>query len=152
MKGLFRLLPLITLSILTACSGYSEEELALFDQEIQKYLKEKEIEDAVRTESGLYYRIIEEGDGPEIPYDAIISVNYKGYLTNGRPFDSQLGNPVDLDLKRLVTGWREAMLYMHVGTKAQLFIPPDLGYGQQEKSEIPAHSILIFDLEIHDVK
>lgn len=135
----------------TSCSGYSDEELALFDQEIQQYLTEKGIS-AEKTDSGLYIRMIEEGDGPEIPYDAIITVNYKGYLTNGRPFDSQLGEPVDLHVKQLVLGWREAMLYMNVGSKAQLFIPPNLGYQQQERGEIPANSVLIFDLQIHGVK
>src|SRR5690606_22977176 len=112
---------------ISSCTSYSEQELKEFDLEISTYLKEKKI-DAERTETGLYYHIIEEGDGPEIPFDAIITVNYKGYLTNGRAFDSQLGEPVELHLKRLVKGWREAMLYMNVGTKAQLFIPPHLGY------------------------
>jgi len=136
---------------ISSCTSYSEQELKEFDLEISTYLKEKKI-DAERTETGLYYHIIEEGDGPEIPFDAIITVNYKGYLTNGRAFDSQLGEPVELHLKRLVKGWREAMLYMNVGTKAQLFIPPHLGYQVQEKEGIPANSVLIFDIHILELK
>lgn len=141
---------LITLTI-SSCTSYSDEELKKFDLEILDYLKEKNIQ-AERTETGLYYTIIEEGEGPEIPFDAIITVNYKGYLTNGRSFDSQLGEPVDLHVKRLVKGWREAMLYMNVGTKAQLFIPPHLGYQSQEKEDIPANSVLIFDIHILESK
>lgn len=150
MRLLIGVLSTLTL-LLSSCSGYSDKELEQFDQEISTYLSEKKLT-AERTDTGLYYTIIEEGDGPEIPYDAIISVNYKGYLTNGRAFDTQLGEPVELQLKRLVKGWREAMLYMNVGTKAQLFIPPHLGYQTQEKEDIPPNSVLIFDIHILALK
>jgi FKBP-type peptidyl-prolyl cis-trans isomerase FkpA len=145
-----RFLIVVTGLLLASCSSYSEEELAGFDNEIQTYLNEKGIV-AEKTETGLYFVILEEGDGRAIPADAIILCRYKGYLTNGRPFDSQLGEPVDLPLKQLIPGWREAMMYMNVGTRAQLFIPPQLGYKDQQKGEIPPNSVLIFDIELVDV-
>jgi FKBP-type peptidyl-prolyl cis-trans isomerase FkpA len=151
MKKLY-LFGLFTTLFLASCSSYSDHELDEFDREIQTYLREKGIHNAERTETGLYYSILEQGDGRSIPVDAIISCRYKGYLTNGRPFDSQLGEPVDLRLKQLIPGWREAMMYMHVGTRAHLFIPPQLGYKNQQKGEIPENSVLIFDIEIIDVK
>ena len=137
-------------SLFTACQNYSEAELASFDKEITAYLKEKNIL-AESTETGLYISIQEEGNGEKIPFDAIIKVNYRGYLTNGRPFDVHMDKPVDLEIKRLVPGWREAMLYLSKGSKATLFIPPHLGYKTQEQKEIPANSILIFDIHIIDV-
>jgi FKBP-type peptidyl-prolyl cis-trans isomerase FkpA len=137
--------------VTTGCSNYSDDELIHYDTEIQQYIKEKGI-DAKRTESGLYYFIEEEGDGSLIPYDGIIGVTYKGTLIDGHPFDTQLNTPVELSVKNLVLGWREAMLYVNVGSSLTVIIPPQLAYKKQKRGVIPENSILIFSIKIHYLK
>lgn len=150
-KLIANILLVVTIFVMTGCFNYSEEELNQYDREIQQYILEKGI-DAKRTESGLYYFVEEEGDGSLIPYDGVIGVTYKGMLLDGHPFDTQLNNPVELNIKNLVLGWREAMLYVNVGSSLTVIIPPQLAYKKQQRGAIPENSILVFSMKIHYLK
>ena len=82
---------IITLFILSlvlfSCGTYSEEQKKSFDQQIVTYLKKKDI-NCTRTESGLYYKIIEPGEGEFIQFTDIVSFSYKGSFLNGQTFDN----------------------------------------------------------------
>lgn len=107
-------------------------------------------DDAIETESGLVYRIIQEGFG-EIPtLDDRVIVQYTGKLINGTIFDSssKRGEPATFTLKGVIMGWREAITMMKVGSKWELVVPPEIGYHERGTGSIPGNSTLIFDVEL----
>jgi len=101
------------------------------------------------TTAEMQYKVIADGTG-EIPKsNDVVQVNYKGTLTSGKEFDSSAkhgGQPSKFPVTRVVRGWTEALEMMKVGSKYQLFIPPDLGYGAQAVGTIPPNSTLVFDI------
>lgn len=108
------------------------------------------------TSSGLKYKIIARGTGVQAKAGDKVSVHYVGTLTDGKKFDSSRdrGAPFSFNLGagQVIRGWDEGIALLHVGDKAILTIPPDLGYGAQAAGSIPANSTLIFEVELMDVK
>jgi peptidylprolyl isomerase len=109
------------------------------------------------TESGLRYQIINEGSGPKPNKGQTVSVHYKGSLVDGTVFDSSYKRkqPIEFPVGagHVIEGWDEGLLLLNQGTKAQFVIPPHLAYGDREVGGvIPANSILVFDLELVDIK
>ena len=133
----------------SSCKTYSDDDLKVFDKEIEAYIKSKNLE-LERSESGLYFTIIEEGEGDEILYSNNVSFTYKGTLLNGDVFDEQ-NEPVTFKVNQLIGAWKEIMLDLKKGGKAFLIAPHQLGYGDRELDKIPANSILVFEMEVTDV-
>ncbi len=104
------------------------------------------------TSSGLKYFDFVEGSGAAADSGNAVSVHYSGWFTNGHLFDSFLlrGQPFRFILGRgmVIRGWDEGVKGMKVGGQRQLFIPPDLAYGQQGTSGIPPNTPLIFEVEV----
>jgi FKBP-type peptidyl-prolyl cis-trans isomerase FkpA len=134
----------------SGCSTYSDNELSDFDTEITKYLDDKDIK-CERSESGLYFKIIEEGEGELIQFRDHVTFTYKGELINGDIFDNQK-DPVEFAVDDLIGAWKEIMLQVKQGSKVYLVAPPQLGYGSRKLDDIPANSILIYEMEILEVK
>jgi len=107
-------------------------------------------EGVVTTESGLQYKVLEEGTGPSPTPADVALVGYKGTLLDGTVFDEnpQTAMPVD----GVVPGFSEGLQKMKKGGKYRLWIPPQLGYGEQAAGPIPANSVLVFDVQLHDFK
>ncbi|HEX7741047.1 MAG TPA: FKBP-type peptidyl-prolyl cis-trans isomerase [Sphingobium sp.] len=107
-------------------------------------------EGVVTTESGLQYKVLEEGAGPSPTPSDVALVGYKGALLDGTVFDEnpQTAMPVD----GVVPGFSEGLQKMKKGGKYRLWIPPQLGYGAQAAGPIPANSVLVFDVQLHDFK
>jgi FKBP-type peptidyl-prolyl cis-trans isomerase FkpA len=136
---------------------------------IEDYISENNL-DATKTESGLFYVIEEEGNGPEVDQGDTVAVNYTGYVLDGTVFDTSLesvakenntfmeGRPYEpiefpVGMGRVIPGWDEGLQYLKKGSKAKLLIPSTLAYGNRQASEvITANSILVFDVEVTDVK
>lgn len=136
---------------LLGCKTYSESDKSDFDRTIEKYLDNSTVE-YKRSPSGLYYHIEKEGQGDFIKVTDIVSFTYEGRLLNGKIFDDAYKRkPLEFDVRKLIQGWQEAMLYLKKGGKVKLIVPPQLGYGDYELDRIPKHSILCFDLEVKDV-
>lgn len=111
----------------------------------------KEKPNVVTTESGLQYEILEEGDSNESPEATdTVTVHYHGTLTDGTVFDSsvQRGQPASFPLNGVIRGWTEGLQYMSVGDKYRFYIPSDLAYGPRGQGQIPANSVLIFDVDL----
>lgn len=109
------------------------------------------------TKSGLRYQIINEGSGVKPSKGQNVSVHYKGSLIDGTVFDSSYKRkqPIEFPVGagHVIDGWDEGLLLLNKGTKAQFVIPPHLAYGDREVGGvIPANSILVFDLELVDIK
>ena len=103
------------------------------------------------TPSGLQFELISAGSG-EIPGIAdTVLVNYQGADIYGNVFDStyDYGEPVEIPLDRVIPGWSEGLRMMREGSKARLYIPPALAYGERGASGIIApNAVLIFDVEL----
>ena len=113
-------------------------------------------EEFITTSSGLQYRILNEGSGDDSPGpESVVTVHYKGKLTNGLEFDSsyQRNQPASFPVNGVIRGWTEALQLMKEGDKWELIIPPDLGYGSKGAGNIiPADSTLIFEVELLEIK
>ncbi len=110
-----------------------------------------------KTESGLRYKILDEGNGPQAQKGKTVSVHYEGSLLNGQVFDSsfQRNQPINFQLGvgQVIPGWDEGIQLLKVGDKARLIIPPDLAYGAAGAGGvIPPNATLLFDVELVDVK
>jgi len=106
------------------------------------------------TPSGLQYEIITEGTGPKPTLDDQIKFHYHGTLIDGTVFDSSIdrGEPMTYPLSGLIEGWKEAMQLMPVGSKWKIYIPSNLGYGEQNMGgALGPNSTLIFDIELLDI-
>lgn len=148
---LFRSFGLMTLLLaVSSCQTYSENDKEGFDKQISSYLAKKGIK-CTKSPSGLYYKIIEPGEGEYIQFQDVVSFSYKGYFLNGEIFDNEK-KPVEFKVKDLIGAWKEIMLELKPGAKAFLVAPPQLGYGDRKLDDIPANSILVFEMEIHEVK
>ena len=129
-----------------------DEAKAKMDAELDKIAAGFE-----KTESGLRYKIIQNGTGAKAVQGKQISVHYKGQLADGTVFDSsyQRKQPIDftVGIGQVIKGWDEGLQLLKVGDKARLVIPSQLGYGSQGAGGvIPPDATLIFDVELMDVK
>ncbi|MDN6280750.1 MAG: peptidylprolyl isomerase [Psychroflexus sp.] len=109
--------------------------------------------DFSKTESGLHYKVLEEGSGEKLQAGKSVDIHYTGKLSDGQVFDSSLqrNQPINFVLGQgqVISGWDEGLQLLSKGAKAQFVIPPHLAYGEREiPGVIPANSILIFDVEI----
>jgi FKBP-type peptidyl-prolyl cis-trans isomerase len=123
----------------------------------QDFLAKKGKEKGVQTTaSGLEYRVVKAGDtkAPAVNATDEVSVNYRGKLIDGTEFDSSYsrGQPATFPANGVIKGWQEALLLMHPGAHFELFVPPDLAYGPSPRPNIPANSLLIFDVELLSAK
>jgi len=123
--------------------------------EAQKFLSDNKSKEGVKTtSSGLQYKVLKEGSGAQPKSTDTVTVNYRGTLTDGTEFDSSYkrGQPATFPVAGVIKGWTEALQLMKVGSKYQLFVPPDLAYGPTGQGAIPPNSVLIFEVELLDTK
>jgi FKBP-type peptidyl-prolyl cis-trans isomerase FklB len=125
-------------------------------EEGKKFLVENQKKEGIKTlPSGLQYKVLTEGSGKTPKAEDTVTVNYKGTLIDGTEFDSSYkrGQPATFQVKGVIKGWTEALQLMKEGSKWQLFIPPELGYGERGAgSTILPNSTLIFEVELLTVK
>lgn len=116
------------------------------------WLEDKAKEDGVKPlPKGIYYKVVSTGrnDGKHPTERSVVTVHYTGRTIDGKQFDSSLGGvPVAFRLNELIEGWILALQHMCVGDKWEIYIPSELGYGKYSQPGIPAHSTLIFELEL----
>jgi FKBP-type peptidyl-prolyl cis-trans isomerase FklB len=113
--------------------------------------KNKSEKDVVTTASGLQYKILTQGTGAKPKATDMVTVNYKGTTIDGKEFDSSYkrGQPATFPVNGVIPGWTEALQLMNVGTKAKLFVPSSLAYGERGAGpDIGPNSTLIFEVEL----
>lgn len=139
------------LLLFTSCKTYNEDDKSQFDTAIKSYIEENKIEGMQRSDSGLYYKIIEPGNDRKILYEDKVHFKYKGSLTDGTIFDDQTKEGQTFMLRELIAAWKEIMMELGEEGKAYIITPPQLGYGDHELEKIPQNSILIYEIEIVEV-
>jgi FKBP-type peptidyl-prolyl cis-trans isomerase FklB len=112
-------------------------------------------EGVVTLPSGLQYKVLQAGTGPKPTAADTVVCNYRGTLINGTEFDSSYkrGQPATFAVGQVIHGWTEALQLMPVGSKWQLFIPPDLAYGPRGAgADIGPNATLIFEVELLSIQ
>lgn len=114
------------------------------------FLAQNKAKEGVKTTpSGLQYKVITQGTGKvPTPSDTVVT-QYRGTYVDGTEFDnSYKREPFVTSVTNVIKGWTEALTMMPVGSKWQLFIPPDLAYGAPGRAPVPPNSTLLFDMEL----
>ena len=107
------------------------------------------------TSSGLYYQIIEAGEGTPAKWGDWVTAHYKGYTLDGKVFDTSYkkGKPLEFYIGNMIPGWNEGMELMRPGSKALFLIPSALAYGEKGfKKDIPPNTVLAFEVELLNVQ
>jgi FKBP-type peptidyl-prolyl cis-trans isomerase len=146
----------------------SEKKRAKSDSlTITSYLAENNLT-AEHTPTGIYYIVKQEGTGENATSGKSAYVNYAGYLLNGNLFDTNIESvakannydnggrynpyPVVVNTGSVIRGWDEMLQLMNKGMKVTAYIPSVLAYGSQGNGGIPPNSVLVFDMEVVDIK
>jgi len=112
-------------------------------------------EDAKKTESGLAYKILSEGEGGDKPAASnTVTVHYTGWETNGEMFDSSVtrGETTSFPLGGVIPGWTEGLQLMSKGDTYRFWIPEGLAYGPKQEGSGRPGGLLVFDVELVDFK
>jgi FKBP-type peptidyl-prolyl cis-trans isomerase FklB len=125
-------------------------------QEGDAFLAANKAQQGVTTlPDGLQYKILKKGDGPQPMASDSVVCNYRGTLLNNKEFDSSYkrGQPTTFPVSGVIKGWTEALQLMPVGSKWQIVVPPELGYGAGGAGgDIGPNSTLIFEIELLSIQ
>ena len=123
---------------------------AKYKAQNEAYLVENAKKEGVmKTESGLQYEILIEGNGPKPTADSKVLCHYEGKFIDGTVFDSSYdrGEPATFPVKGVIKGWQEILQMMPEGSKWRVTIPQELAYGGRGAgSQIPPYSTLTFEM------
>ena len=125
------------------------------EQENVKFLAENRKKPGVETTaSGLQFQVLKAGEGKSAGPRSLVVTHYEGRLLDGTVFDSsvQRGTPAEFRVDGVIKGWQEALQDMREGDKRRLWIPSELAYGAAGTGPIPPNSVLVFEVELIDVK
>ena len=122
----------------------------LDEEIILQYILDNNL-NAEPTGSGLYYVVNSTGNGDVPNINSIVTVAYKGTLTDGTIFDQSSSSGATFPLSNVIQGWQEGIPLFSEGGSGILLIPSVLGYGNQAIGSIPANSVLIFEVTLLNV-
>jgi FKBP-type peptidyl-prolyl cis-trans isomerase FklB len=136
--------------------AFQKEMMEKQKQRGEAFLSENKKKEGVKTlPSGLQYKVIKAGTGKKPKVDDTVMVNYRGTLIDGTEFDSSFrrGQPVAFPVSGVIPGWTEALPLMQEGAKWQLFVPPNLAYGERGAGGLIGPNVtLIFEVELISVQ
>lgn len=109
-----------------------------------------------RSASGLFYRILDPGEGELLKWGDYISAHYKGYFLDGQVFDSSYrrSKPIEFYIGNMIPGWNEGLQLIRPGGKILLLIPSGLAYGEKGFPDgkggflAPPNTVLAFEVEV----
>ena len=106
------------------------------------------------TGTGLQILEVKPGEGRSPLESDTVLVHYEGRLISGEVFDSSYSRnePVEFGLHQVIPGWTEGLQLMKVGGTYRLFVPSELAYGPRGTGRIPGNAVLIFDVELLEIK
>lgn len=126
-------------------------------KEGEEFLKANKSKPGVQTlPSGLQYKVIKEGTGPQPDSSSLVTAHYTLYHINDTvPVETTAkGEPAKFKVTQVIPGWTEALLKMHVGSKWKLFVPSQLGYGERigRGSKLKPNETLVFEVELMNIE
>lgn len=133
-------------------SKTAEQNLKVANEFLSKNIQQ---ENVITLPNGLQYKIIKQGNGIKPDIKSTVTVNYEGKLLSGEVFDSSFarGKPASFPLSNVIVGWQQAIQLMPIGSTWELFIPPNLAYGERGAPPvIGPNQLLIFKVQLLDVK
>jgi FKBP-type peptidyl-prolyl cis-trans isomerase FkpA len=146
---------LLVVSALSAFAACADQRAASIESTTFAESLAVDLAASTRTPSGVWYRDLVIGDGPVVANGQQLAVRYTGWLANGTRFDgNEDGGPAfsfvlgRSGLGGVIDGWNFGIAGQRVGTRRQLIIPPDLGYGPLGNGPIPPNAILVFSVEV----
>ncbi len=149
---------------LFALKGNDEKEWEVLRKKIgeknkkegEDFLAENKKKEGVQTlPSGLQYKVIKAGTGKKPQLTDTVTTQYRGTLIDGTEFDSSYrrGKPATFPVNGVIRGWTEALQLMEEGAKWELFVPPDLAYGERGAGQqIGPNATLIFEIELISIQ
>lgn len=142
----------ISLLLNYACKKDDKKDQAAIDKAILlKYIADSSLT-VDSTSSGLYYQIIDSGVGIYPSLTSLVSINYKGYFIDGTIFDQTAGSPITGFLSGYITGWQEGVQKIRKNGIIKLLIPSALAYGESGYADIPANTVILFDIELVNIE
>lgn len=146
-------------SMMAVMKAKADAQMPVDDKLLQEYFTKNNLK-PTKTASGMYYMITKPGTGDNIKAGQNVTMNYTGKTMDGKPFDSNTDpqfkhvEPFSFVVGsgQVIKGWDEGVQLLKKGSKGMFFIPSPLGYGPNGTPELPANSILIFDVEVTNVK
>ncbi len=160
--------PLLTEQEIRETTAIFQRELTAKQEEMAKrmgeknkkegeaFLAENKNREGVKTlPSGLQYKVIKEGTGKKPKLADTVTTDYRGTLIDGTEFDSSYrrGKPASFPVNGVIPGWTEALQLMGVGAKWQLFIPPNLAYGERGAGrDIGPNATLVYEIELISIQ
>ena len=107
----------------------------------------------VALPSGIQYRVIEEGEGARPGMESTVKVHYRGSKINGHEFDSSFarGVPEEFAVNAVLKGWQEVLPLMKTGATWQVFVPPELAFGNRGNPPVGPNEALMFDLKLVEI-
>jgi FKBP-type peptidyl-prolyl cis-trans isomerase FklB len=125
-------------------------------KEGEAFLAENKKKPGVKTlPSGLQYKIIQSSKGKKPTLNDMVTAHYRGTLINGKEFDNShsRGQPATLPVSSAISGWKEALQMMEVGSKWEIVVPSQLAYGERGSgSKIEPNSTLVFEIELLSIQ
>jgi FKBP-type peptidyl-prolyl cis-trans isomerase FklB len=122
----------------------------------RKFMAENAKKEGVATlPGGVQYKVVRAADGAKPTLQDTVIVHYKGTLIDGKEFDSSYrrGEPATIPLQNVIKGWQDAVTAMPVGSKWEVWVPAQLGYGEQGAGkDIEPNSTLVFEIELLEIK
>ncbi|HEY9117633.1 MAG TPA: FKBP-type peptidyl-prolyl cis-trans isomerase [Roseivirga sp.] len=154
-----KLLLLLAFVALLGCDSeevFDEIQQLTIDRKlIDDYLAENNISATEIGNTGIRYVINTPGSGPNAQFAESVFAHYTGYFLDGTEFDdSTESDPIDfvIGAGQVVQGWEIGFREFNKGTSATLFLPSKYGYGSNRRGNIPANSVLIFDVRVLDIR
>jgi len=136
-------------------SGCLDTEPLFDNEEDLEFLEEyAQRDDVIITESGLLYRILQEGEGESPAMSSLVLAHYEARLVSGDVIGSSYDEdePIVFPMAEVITGFSEGLMLMQEGGEHELVIPPELGYGDfPPDSRIHPGAVLIFKVELLEI-
>lgn len=157
MRNTFISLTVATAALLAACTPKTKVEPCVDSSTpvsasdsiaLKNFIEQNNIE-ATYDSRGFYYRVHTMGSGKVPGQCAVIVTDYTGKLTNGNIFDSR--NNITMNVRDLIAGFRMGVSLFKEGTEFSIYLPPSLGYGNNDNGSIPGGSILIFKIKLNSI-
>ena len=151
----FLLLVISCTNDVSSITRTKQEQLDLDLTRIQGYINENNLEGFSSTEKGLYYKLVEDGNSLFPVNGDTLSVEYVGELLDGSEFDrSNTDQPFEFVLGQglVIEGWEIGLTKIDEGGSGILIIPSGLGYGISANNSIPENSVLLFRIDLLDIR